>query len=120
MILWFLAGLVLLVALLLVRKVRRDAIRQDGRAVGSALGWLVAPDGVHARFAIIRGEAAFRDDQAFEYQGQAFLIVGYDSVDDRSRVLRRYLDVTCWMVPPGQPGQPPDPGRRGEAERQGP
>ena len=120
MILWFLAGFVLLAAVMLVRKVKRDAIRQDGRVVGSALGWVTAPDGVHARFAIVRGEAGFRDDQTFEHQGEEFLIVGYDSVDDRSRVLRRYLNVTCWMVPPGQAGRPRDPEQHGEAERRGP
>ena len=73
----------------------------------------MAPDGVHARFPIIRGESAFRDNQVFEYQGRAFLIVGYDGVDDRSRVLRRYLSVTCWMVPAG-------PGQLLEAEQHGP
>lgn len=103
MILWFLAGVVLLAALLAL-KLRRDAIRQGGKRVGSALGWAVTADGAHAHFPIVRGEPAFQDDQAFEYKGQSFLIVGYDGVDARSPVLRRFLGVTCWMVPPGGSG----------------
>lgn len=106
--LWLLGGVALL-ALLLARKLRRDAIRQGGVRVGSALGWMVAPDGLHAHFTTIRGEAAFQDNQAFEYQGQEFLIVGYESVDDSSAVLRRYLGATCWMIPPGGGQGQPEP-----------
>ena len=97
MILWLFAGIAAVV-LLATLHLQRNAIRQDGQRVGSAVGWVMTPDGGHARFAIIRGEAAFQDNQVFEYKGQGFLIVGYDGVDDRSTVLRRFLNVTCWIV----------------------
>lgn len=97
MILWLLAG-VLAVVLLMALHLRRNAIRQGGQRVGSAVGWIMTPDGGHAHFAIVRGEVAFQDNQVFEYKGQTFLIVGYEGVDTRSTVLRRFLDVTCWLV----------------------
>ena len=97
MILWFLGG-VAAVVLLAALHLQRNAIRQGGQRVGSAVGWTMTPDGGHAVFAVVRGEAAFQDNQVFEYKGRAFLIVGYDGVDDRSTVLRRFLNVTCWIV----------------------
>jgi len=100
-ILWILAVIAIL-ALLLVRKVRRDAIRQDGKRVGSALGWLPTPDGTGVCFTIVRGEPAFQETQPFEYQGRTFVMVSHEGYDDRSSVLRRFLDVTCRMLPPGR------------------
>jgi len=54
-------GAVAVLALLLVLKVRRDAIRQGGKRVGSALGWTPAPDGTGVRFITVRGEPAFQE-----------------------------------------------------------
>jgi len=100
-ILWILA-VIAIPALLLVRKVRRDAIRQGGKRVGSALGWTPAPDGTGVYFITVRGEPAFQETQPFEHQGRTFVMVSHEGYDDRSPVLRRFLDVTCRMLPPGR------------------
>ena len=99
--LWIL-GVIAVLALLLVRKVRRDAIRQGGKSVGSALGWTPTPDGTGVYFVIVRGEPAFQETQPFEYQGHTFVMVSHEGYDDSSSVLRRFLDVTCRMLPPGR------------------
>jgi hypothetical protein len=89
-------------ALLLARKLARDAIRQDGKRVGSAmLAQYVAPDAAEARFVIVRGEPTFSADRPFRHQGHDFLIVSFDGYDDRSTVLRRWLGVTCRVIAPG-------------------
>ncbi len=100
-VLWIL-GVIAVLALLLVLKVRRDAIRQGGKRVGSALGWTPAPDGTGVRFMTVRGEPAFQEAQPFEHQGRTFVMVSHEGYDDRSPVLRRFLDVTCRMLPPGR------------------
>lgn len=97
---WIL-GVIAVLALLLVLKVRRDAIRQGGKRVGSALGWTPASDGTGVYFIIVRGEPAFQETQPFEHQGQTFVMVAHENYDDRSPVLRRFLGVTCRMLPPG-------------------
>jgi hypothetical protein len=95
---WIGGGLAV-VALLLAHKFRRDAIRQEGEWVGSALlAHYVAPGTTQARFIIVRGAADFRADRPFRHQGQDFLIVTFDGYDDRSEVLRRWLGVTCRVI----------------------
>jgi hypothetical protein len=95
----WIGGGVAVVALLLARKIARDAIRQDGKRVGSALlAHSVAPDAAEARFVIVRGEPVFRADQPFRHQGHDFLIVTFEAYDDRSTVLRRWLSVTCRVI----------------------
>ena len=83
-------------ALALRHKLRRDAISQNGVAVGSAmLAQAVSPGMDQARFVIVRGEPAFQAAEPFEHQGMRFRILFYSRMDDSSTVLRRFLDVTC-------------------------
>ncbi len=82
----------------LAAKLRRDAIVQDGARVGSTLLAGVAQEGEPARFVIVRGEAAFRQDAPFEHRGRRFQLISYESYDDRSPVLRRFLAVTCRVL----------------------
>lgn len=91
-----------LLALALRHKLRRDAIYQNGAQVGSALlGGLGQPGGPDARFVIIRGEPAFKEDQSFQHQGETYLILSYASLDASSTVLRRFVEPTCRVVGPG-------------------
>lgn len=91
-----------LLGLALRRKLRRDGIYQGGVRVGSALpAEAVAPNAGHARFAIIRGEPGFREREPFVHGGSTFRIVSAAGYDDRSPVLRRYLDVACEVIGPG-------------------
>lgn len=87
-------------AFALRRKLRRDAIYQGGVRVGSALPPLLAPDGKRARFAVLRGEPGFREGEPFVNRGMAFRIVSAGNYDDRSTVLRRWLDATCEVIGP--------------------
>ncbi len=88
--------LVVVVVLMLRRKLRRDAIFQDGREMGSAmLAEAVMPSSRQVRFVIVRGAAGFREDQVFEHQGTLFQIESFARTDDSSTVLRRFIDVTC-------------------------
>jgi hypothetical protein len=76
---WIGGGLTLL-GLLLARKLARDAIRQDGKRVGSAmLAQYAPPAAAEARFVIVRGEPAFRADRPFRHHGYDFLIVTFPS-----------------------------------------
>jgi hypothetical protein len=98
----WIGGVLALLVLLLARKIARDAIRQDGKRVGSAmLAQYVAPGSREIRFVTVRGEPAFRVDQPFRHQGHDFLIVGFEGYDDNSTVLLRWLNVTCRVVAPG-------------------
>ncbi len=93
-------ALVVLLALALRRKLRRDAIAQNGSNVGSAmLAQLVSPGIGQVRFIIVRGEPAFQAAEPFEHQGMRFRILSYSRMDDSSTVLRRFLDVTCAVEP---------------------
>jgi hypothetical protein len=105
---WIVIALV--VAALVVgvrRKLHRDAITQDGANVGSAmLAEIVVPGTQHARFVIVRGTQAFRENEAFDHQGRRFLILSYSRMDDSSTVLRRFIDVTCAVQPGGDRSRP--------------
>lgn len=89
-----------LLALPIGRKLTRDAIRQGGRRVGSALlARYVPPDAQEARFLVLRAEPGFRPDQPFRHQGREFRIAWSEGYDDSSTVLRRWLGVTCRVAP---------------------
>ena len=89
-----------LLALLVARKLARDAISQGGKRVGSALlAGYVPPGAKEARFLVLRGEPDFLPDQPFRHQGREFRIVGAEGYDDSSTVLRRWLGVTCQVDP---------------------
>ena len=105
---WMWIGIVVLALAALVlgvrNKLRRDAITQNGARVGSAmLAQHVPPGAAQARFMIVRGEPAFQESEAFEHGGQRFRILSYGRLDDRSTVLRRFLDVVC-AVEQSMPG----------------
>jgi hypothetical protein len=94
------AALATAFALLVRRKLRRDAIVQNGANVGSAmLAQIVSPGMDQARFIIVRGEPAFQATEPFEHQGMRFRILSYSRLDESSTVLRRFLDVTCGVEP---------------------
>jgi len=95
-------ALILVVAVALIAiKLERDAIRQGGARVGSALfAGLIAPVGEEARFVVVRGEAAFRPDRPFRHQGRDFRILSAERYDDRSTVLRRWFNVVCRVERP--------------------
>ncbi len=97
---WLWIGIIVLLLAALVlgvrHKLRTDAITQNGARVGSAmLAQLVSPGAVQARFVIVRGEPAFQESEVFEHGGQRFRILSYGRMDDRSTVLRRFLNVVC-------------------------
>jgi hypothetical protein len=93
-------GALALLALLIARKLTRDAIRQGGRRVGSALlARYVPPGAKEARFLVLRGEPGFQPDQPFRHQGRDFSIAWSEGYDDSSTVLRRWLGVTCRIDP---------------------
>ena len=93
-------GALTLLALLVGRKLTRDAIRQGGRRVGSAfLARYVPPGAQEARFLVLRAEPGFRPDQPFRHQGREFCIAWAEGYDDSSTVLRRWLGVTCRVDP---------------------
>ena len=91
------AGVVALVALALRAKLKRDAVRQDGQVVGSALYGGATGDG-EALFAMLRGEPTFRADAPFEHGGRRYLLLSYEAYDDRSPVLRRFINARCRVV----------------------
>ncbi len=87
-------------ALLIALKLHRDAIRQNSVRVGSAL--LAEYPGAaqaEARFIIVRGEPRFQPGETFEHRGKLYEILAYRGYDDSSTVLRRFIDVTCRMIP---------------------
>jgi hypothetical protein len=96
----WLGGALALLALLIGRKLTRDAIHQGGKRVGSALlAQHVPPDAQEARFLVVRGEPDFQPDQPFRHQGRDFSIAWSEGYDDSSTVLRRWLGVTCRVEP---------------------
>lgn len=80
-------------------KMRRDAIYQRGVWVGSAMSPYLAPGGTDAHFAIVRGTADFQENRPFRRRGVVFQMVSWDGYDARSTVLRRFLNVTCRVLP---------------------
>ena len=80
--------------LVLRAKLKRDAVRQDGQVVGSALYGGEGRDG-QVLFVMLRGEQSFRTDPTFEYGGCRYLLQSYEAYNDRSPVLRRFSKALC-------------------------
>lgn len=96
-------AVVVAAAILLVRlKVSRDGIYQNGAYVGSAmLAEAVEPGATQARFVTVRGMPAFEERLPFRHAGMTFEIETAETFDDSSTVLRRFGNVTCWVVSQG-------------------
>ena len=91
------AGVAALSAFALRAKLRRDAVRQDGQVVGSALYGGEAGEG-QALFVMLRGERGFQADAPFEHGRGRYLLLSYEAYDDSSPVLRRFSMARCQRV----------------------
>ena len=87
------------VGLLFWRKILVDAVRQNGARVGSALpAEYPAPGAAECRFAIIRGEPAFREEEPFDFRGITYLMVAHEHLNTGSTVLRRWENAVCQVL----------------------
>ena len=88
-----------LTGLLLWRKIRADAVSQNGARVGSALpAEYPAPGATECRLVVVRGEPGFQEKQPFDFRGVTYAMLTHEHLQANSTVLRRWRNVTCEVL----------------------